>query len=37
MGQLEAAAMEYAEQRGAALKRVANSLLFDLEVREPSC
>jgi hypothetical protein len=37
MGQLEAAAMEYAEQRGAALKRVANSLLFELEVREPQC
>jgi hypothetical protein len=37
MGQLEAAAMEYAERQGAALKRVANSLLFELEVREPSC
>jgi hypothetical protein len=37
MGQLEAAAMEYAERRGAALKRVANALLFELEVREPLC
>ncbi|GAQ86980.1 hypothetical protein KFL_003240015 [Klebsormidium nitens] len=37
MGQLEAVAMEYVERRGAALKRVANSLLFELEVREPSC
>ncbi|GAQ86178.1 hypothetical protein KFL_002740165 [Klebsormidium nitens] len=31
-GQLEGAAMEYAEQRGAALKGAANSLLFELEV-----
>jgi hypothetical protein len=37
MGQLEAAAMDYAERQGAALKRVANSLRFELEVREPSC
>lgn len=37
IGQLEAAAMVYAEQQGVALKRVANSLLFELEVREPSC
>ncbi|GAQ84747.1 hypothetical protein KFL_002040060 [Klebsormidium nitens] len=36
-GQLEGAAMEYAEQRGAALKGAANSLLFELEVREPLC
>jgi hypothetical protein len=36
-GQLEGAAMEYAEQRGAALKGAANSLLFNLEVREPQC
>ncbi|GAQ92099.1 hypothetical protein KFL_009210010 [Klebsormidium nitens] len=36
-GRLEGAAMEYAEQRGAALKGAANSLLFELEVREPSC
>jgi hypothetical protein len=27
----------YAEQRGAALKGAANTLLFDLEVREPEC
>jgi hypothetical protein len=36
-GQLEGAAMEYAERRGAALKGAANSFLFDLEVREPQC
>ncbi|GAQ84251.1 hypothetical protein KFL_001820040 [Klebsormidium nitens] len=37
MGQLEAAAMECAEQRGAILKRAANLVLFKLEVREPPC
>ncbi|GAQ92247.1 hypothetical protein KFL_009560030 [Klebsormidium nitens] len=31
VGQQEGAAMEYAEQRGVALKRAANSLLFELE------
>lgn len=34
---LDAAAMEYAERHGVALKRAANSLLFELEVREPEC
>ena len=29
--------MIYAEQRGAGLKGCANTLLFDLEVREPQC
>jgi hypothetical protein len=29
--------MIYAEQRGAALKGDANTLLFNLEVREPEC
>lgn len=37
VGQPEATAMEYAEQHGAALKRVANSLLFELETCEPQC
>ncbi|GAQ90450.1 hypothetical protein KFL_006400060 [Klebsormidium nitens] len=37
VGQPEPAAMGYAERHAAALKRVANSLLFELETREPQC
>jgi hypothetical protein len=37
VGQMDAAAMEYAGRHGAVLKRAANSLLIELKVCEPEC